>query len=445
MEPPAPVNGTLFYMKWIRRGIYPLFLTLCLGLGIALHFLSKIIGSFQDPGTSITDVFNSIKNPRSLFAKQDRLTILLVGQDYNHTNKGYTYSKASRADTVMIMSVDLANASLRACSIPRDTLVVAPDRKTGKINATFSRGGIDLLKRTLQERFDITIDHHIIIKPDAVREIVDSVGGIEVEAIDEMNYDDNWGGLHIHLPAGKQVVDGKGAEGFVRFREVNRTQMTSSGKIVPLNNVKSSKEEGDLRRTARQQQLLHGLIKSASTSSNLMQADKIIGVGFEQIETDLSKVQCLALASIMKGSASQSMVSSTVPGTNQKRDGLYYFVLDEEKAKATVDWLIKGDEGAMKKTLRVEVFNGTKTQGAAAKAAKFLVSKGYSVTVSGNGPPTTVTKVVYRKAAFEGIAKQIQQIFGASSITKDVVNVGTGPDISITVGDDLSKTIQGMS
>ena len=256
----------------MRRGVYPLFLTLCLGLGIALHFLSKIIGSFQDPGTSLSDVFNSIKNPRSLFAKQDRLTILLVGQDYNHNNKGYTYSKSSRADTVMLMSVNLANSSLRACSIPRDTLVVAPDGKTGKINATFSRGGINLLKETLQERFNITIDHHVIIKPDAVREIVDSVGGVEVETIDAMNYDDNWGGLHIHLPAGRQLVDGKGAEGFVRFREVNRTQMSKAGKIVPLKNVKSSKEEGDLRRTARQQQLVHGLIKAASTSTNMMLA-----------------------------------------------------------------------------------------------------------------------------------------------------------------------------
>ncbi len=432
-------------MKWMRRGVYPLFLTLCFGLGIALHFFSKIIGSFQDPGTSLSDVFNSIKNPRSLFAKQDRLTILLVGQDYNHNNKGYTYSKSSRADTVMLMSVDLANSSLRACSIPRDTLVVAPDGKTGKINATFSRGGINLLKETLQERFNITIDHHVIIKPDAVREIVDSVGGVEVETIDAMNYDDNWGGLHIHLPAGRQLVDGKGAEGFVRFREVNRTQMSKAGKIVPLKNVKSSKEEGDLRRTARQQQLVHGLIKAASTSTNLMQADRIIGVGFEQIETDLTKVQCLALASIMKGSGSQAMASSTVPGTNQKRDGLYYFILDEEKAKATVDWLIKGDEGAMKKTLRVEVFNGTKTQGAAAKVAKVLKAKGYTVKVSGNALPTTLTKVVYRKAAFEGIAKQIQQIFGATSITKDAVRVGTEPDITVTVGDDLTKTIQGMS
>jgi LytR cell envelope-related transcriptional attenuator len=176
-----------------------------------------------------------------------------------------------------------------------------------------------------------------------------------------------------------------------------------------------------------------------------MQADKIIGVGFEQIETDLTKVQCLALASIMKGSGSQSMASSTVPGTNQKRDGLYYFILDEEKAKATVDWLIKGDEEAMKKTLQVEVFNGTKTQGAAAKAAKILIAKGYSVTVSGNGPPTTITKVVYRKATFEGQAKQIQQIFGAMNITKDAASISTGPDISVTVGDDISKSIQGMS
>lgn len=427
-------------MKWIRQAIYPIFLVFCVVVGVVLQLVSRVVGSFQDEGTSIGDVFSSLKNPRGQFAAKDRLTILLVGQDYNHDNRGYTYSKAARADTVMLLSVDLNKTQLRACSIPRDTMVVAPDRRTGKINATLSRGGIDLLKETIEKRFDLKIDHYVVIKPNAVREIVDSVGGVEVETIDAMNYDDNWGGLHIHLPAGKQVVDGKNAEGFVRFREVNRTTMNSAGRIVPLRNVKGSKEEGDLRRTARQQQLVHGLIKSASSSENLMRADKIIGVGFEQIETDLSKVQCLALASLMKGSANQAMASSTVPGTNEKRDGIYYFILDEVKAKATIDWLIKGDESAMKQTVRVEVFNGTKTNGAAAKAAKMLEAKGFTVTVSGNAPPAKLTNVVFRKAAHESLAREILKHFGALTISKGKITSAKTPDISVIIGDDLAKS-----
>ena len=404
-------------------------------------FAGRILNRFRDKNTSIGDVISGMRNPRGQFPNQDHLTILLIGQDYNHDKHDYISSKDTRADTIMLMSIDLDKKTIRACSVPRDTYVKAPDGKTGKINATYMRGGAKLLKETLQELLDIKIDNYFVIKADAVRNIVDSVGGVEVESLDAMNYDDNWGGLHVHLPAGKQIVDGKGAEGFVRFREVNRFRILEDNTLVPLTNVKHSKEEGDIRRMARQQQLIQALVHAANSPSNMLKADSIIETGFNQIVTDLPRIKCMALATLMKGSSKSSMVTGIVPGKDTKKNGVYFFEVDPERAKLTVDWILKGNDDAAKKLIRVGIKNGTKIQGVAKSLAAKLVEQGYTAASEGNGPPTPVTLIAYQKAAHADFAKQIQKIIGSPTVGKSPVVNAKQPDIEIVIGEDLAKSI----
>lgn len=412
---------------------------------VAVLFASRIVNKFRDGKTSFGDVISGLRNPRGQFPDQDHLTILLLGQDYNHDKRGYQSSKGSRADTVMLLSVDLNKKTMRACSIPRDTYVEAPDGKTGKINATFTRGGPELVKKTLEGMFDLKIDNYVVIKPDAVRNIVNSIGGVEVEALDAMNYDDNWGGLHVHLPAGRQTVDGKGAEGFVRFREVNRYRILENNTIVPLTNIKHSKEEGDIRRMARQQQLIQSLVHSANSPKNILKADSIIETGFGQVVTDLPRIKCMALATLFRGATKGTMVSATVPGSDTKKNGVYFFELDTERAKETVDWILRGDESAAKKLVRVSVKNGTKVQGVAKLLAAKLVEQGYTATSNGNSVPSPVTNIVYQKAAQAEIAKNIQTIVGSRTVGKAVTATPGQPDIEIVIGEDLAAKILAAS
>ncbi len=408
---------------------------------LSVVFAARIINKFRDKNTSFGDVIAGIRNPRGQFPDQKNLTILLLGQDYNHDKHDYVSSKGTRADTIMLLSVDLDKKTMRACSIPRDTYVEAPDGKTGKINATFTRGGPELVKKTLESLFSIKIDNYFVIKADAVRNIVDSVGGVDVEPIDAMNYDDNWGGLHVHLAAGPQKVDGKGAEGFVRFREVNRYRILEDNTVVPLTNIKHSKEEGDLRRMARQQQLIQSLVRSANSAGNLLKADSIIETGFNQIVTDLPKIKCMALAALFKGASHGNLVSATVPGSDTKKNGVYFFELDPERSKATIDWIIRGDDAAAKKLVRIGIKNGTKVPGVAKLLASKLVEQGYTATSNGNSTPSSVTNIVYQKAALAEIAKGIQTIVGSKTIGKAMI-AGVGqPDIEIVIGEDLAAKI----
>ena len=416
-----------------------------LGFGLTLVasflFAAKILNRFRDKSTSLGDVISGIRNPRGQFPNQTNLTLLLIGQDYNHDKRGYQSSVGTRADTIMLLSVNLDKKEIRACSIPRDSYVMAPDGKTGKINATFTRGGPQLLKKTIEGLFDLKIDNYFVIKADAVRNIVDSIGGVEVETLDAMNYDDNWGGLHVHLPAGRQQVDGKGAEGFVRFREVNRYRILENNTIVPLPNVQHSKEEGDVRRMARQQQLIQALVRAANSPSNMLKADSIIETGFNQLQTDLPRLKCLALATLFKGTSNGSMVSGIVPGVDAKKAGVYFYVIDKVRAKDTINWIIRGDDSAAKRLVRIGIKNGTKVQGAAKSLVDKLTKEGYTASSQGNAAATPVTLIAYQKASFISLAKQIQRMVGVASIGKSPAVDAKLPDIEIIIGEDFARKL----
>jgi LCP family protein required for cell wall assembly len=212
-----------------------------------------VLKSISSKSGGVVSFLETIKNPKARFNGKSRVNILLVGKDYNRDSKGMPITRAyfidpktgkrgyrniARADTIVVMSCDLDNGKVSAISIPRDTRVTARDGKTGKINATYARGGSKLLRETVEDLTGITPDYVIAIKPDAIREIVSILGGVDVETIDQMKYDDNWGNLHIDLPKGKQHLTGDQAVGFARFREVKP-------------GTKHSAEEGDARQRQR--------------------------------------------------------------------------------------------------------------------------------------------------------------------------------------------------
>lgn len=402
----------------------------------------RILGAFTkgEKGGSLIEAWQGIANPRALFPGEERTLILVVGKDYNHTNKGIAYTKDARADTIMLLSADLENAKLTAVGIPRDTRVSAPDGVTGKINATFQRGGVGLLKETILSEFGIAPEHYVVLKADAVKALVDAVGGVEVEAADDMFYQDSWGGLDIDLKKGRYRIDGKQAVGFVRFRKTGTHRIGPKGEKIPIH-MPASKEEGDIRRAERQQQLVHSLVSEALSPRNLLQADHLIEVAFSQIETDLTRTQVEALATIFKKSGSKDLAGSTIPGTDDTIGDTYYWVPDLERSRLTLDWLLRGNEYSGRQLVRVAVYNGSDERGAARTIAEQLRTEGYEASSNGNAKEKPEhSMVVFRKAAYEDFAQQIARSLGIRDVHKEVGGDPRAywlPEVKVTLANDL--------
>jgi len=380
---------------------------------------------------SIGEIYQIKTDPKQFFPGRSHVTVLILGKDYNRDRKGMPYTKGSRSDTMMLLSVDLDSAKINAVSIPRDSKVTAADGVTDKINSVIVRGGPRLVEDTMNTLFGVRPDYYVVLKPDAVRSIVDAIGGVDVTAIDDMNYDDSWGQLHIHIPKGPNHLDGAGAEGFVRFRK-------STGKRTHKG---INLEEGDLRRAARQQQLIHAMIEAAKRPSNVVNLPSIIQTGFKQLETDMSQSQLLALGSYFQQQGGAQINGGALPGEDSN-GGVYYYILDMNRSTKMMQWLINGDAAAGQSLPRIAVYNSSNYSNAAKSIASTLYADSYDAfSAGGKAPLAQMTTVSYRMALYEPQAEAIAKQLGVGPPTKDDSRPADtwSPEIYVIVGNDLAK------
>ena len=101
--------------------------------------------------------------------------ILVVGID----DRGG--DKITRADSIMIISVDKNRDKLKFTSIMRDTYVKIPNHDYDKINHSYAFGGVELLRETLETNYNIQIDNYVVIDFRGFKNIIDSIGGISID------------------------------------------------------------------------------------------------------------------------------------------------------------------------------------------------------------------------------------------------------------------------
>ncbi len=143
-----------------------------------------------------------------------KVNFLVVGAD----KVGYN------TDTIMVATINLNEPKISLMSVPRDTKARV-NGHTMKINAVYSYSkntGIpaeETLIETVSSITGIGINYYAIVDTTAFREIVDALGGIEYNVRPQgYYYNDPLQDLYINIPGGKQILDGKQAEGLVRFR-----------------------------------------------------------------------------------------------------------------------------------------------------------------------------------------------------------------------------------
>lgn len=425
----------------------------------------------------IKSFIDSYTDPQGQFpGRPNRITILLLGIDYSYLRtkdvklNGQPYTKDSRSDTIMLLTLDTQSKKVTALSVPRDTWVTDAMGHRGKINGAYKRGGPENTAKTLEKLLGVKPDYYVAVKPDAVKELVDELGGVNVETIDAMLYHDTQARLHIDLPKGPQTINGEQAIGFARFREADVIKRDAEGNGIPTgqrdadgfptfqhkrpSEVVHSKEEGDPRRMARQQQLIRAVVEKGKQPQNLIRADKILDGTMKHIQTDLSNQQLLALVVLFKEIKPDQIVSDTLQGEGfQPRGGTYRFVPDERKMKAAVDWLIKGDESAANRLTIVAVQNGTNVSGLAARVAQRLEREGFEAKADGNAPRETggevaQTRIVYAKAAHLPRVEKIRALIGGGEAVKEPRPDRQGadgyshealPDVTVILGRDLAS------
>ena len=260
-------------------------------------------GIFPHTGQSETDEI----------AIPDIMNVLLLGLDPRDQGK--------RSDTIMIMTLNHRNGEISLFSIPRDMRVQIPGHGKDKINHAYAYGGVALTREVVEDFLDIKIDHYITTDFDGFTNIIDLLGGIELDIEKRMYYE----GIDvlIDLKPGLQHLDGEKALQFVRWR---------------------SDGEADLGRVRRQQQFLKALLQEIIAFKNILRFPKLMPEVAENIKTDLELNQALLLANKLKSVDFEQINTYTLPGRNQKIDGISYVIPLEEEIRSLVDEYMKGSK-----------------------------------------------------------------------------------------------------
>ena len=187
---------------------------------------------------------------------EDYYTVLILGRD---TGGG------GNTDTMLLASYDVTNQKATVMSIPRDTMVNVPwDVK--KINGVYNYGGggdrgIQALYKEISQLVGFEPDFQVVVEWEAVGEIVDAMGGVWFDVPREMDYEDPYQDLSIHLDKGYQLLNGEQAMGVVRFRD-------------GANGYKT----GDLGRIETQQAFLKAMVEQLLKIENVTKINRFIEV-----------------------------------------------------------------------------------------------------------------------------------------------------------------------
>ncbi len=247
---------------------------------------------------------------------QDRINILLLGlDDGDEQHPG----APRRSDTMIMVSIHKDDGTINLLSIPRDTRVEIPGHKGyDKITHAYFYGGPSLAVKTVETLLQAPVNHYVVIDWQAFIKIVDLLGGVDLYVERNMDYEDPYADLAIHLKKGYQHLNGHQAGEYIRFR---------------------SDELGDIGRVQRQQRFLKAMSEEAFSAGTILKIPSLISTMNEYIVTDISGADMAKIAYYLKGFKTQSLHAEMLPGNFADIGGLSYWNPDKEQTQQLVQRL----------------------------------------------------------------------------------------------------------
>lgn len=245
---------------------------------------------------------------------------LLIGTDTRQD-----VDNAGRSDTMMIASVQFSTGRIRLASLARDMWVAIPGEGENKLNAAHSWGGPELLLETINRNFGMNLTDYLSINFFGLIDIVDAMGGVEVEI----------------TSAEAGVINAGVAKEYPRA-EVTRVK---AGKaqlcgVQALSYARIRKLDNDFGRTSRQRKLVGAMLAKVGSLNPL----QLVGVGAKCLEATTMRMdpqQLLALCGTLLSKDGCTFEELSLPSEGNFRynssDGISKLLIDP--AQVAQEWL----------------------------------------------------------------------------------------------------------
>lgn len=343
-------------------------------------------------------------------------------------------------DSIMVCAYNPRSNKATIMSIPRDTYTGSNQSKAAasdKINTLYQKSPQKLLDE-VNEITGLNIKYYMNIDTKGLQELIDSIGGVNFDVPIDMDYDDPTQDLHIHLKAGKQLLDGDKAEQVLRFRHNN------DGTSYP-----SSYGDNDIGRMKTQREFIKVLIQQISNKKSLSDFKQYAQIVKNNVTTNFNIDDIIDYIPYIIDFNTENLKTTTLPGEPKKCNGVWLYIPNDEE----IDKIIKdmfeslgnniiineNDNEIVEVTneeINVELLNGTSDQNKLKEVKKLLEQSGYNVTKTGITNTVSKTSIINRADETTGAANKIKELLKTGTITSG--EKSSNIDFTIIIGKDFT-------
>lgn len=307
--------------KWQRGIVYAVIvlLVLCLAAfgivyGVYSGFHSKIDEGELGISSEIADKYGDT----------DIFNVALFGLDTRDED-----SFSGRSDSIIIVSIDRKNNTVKLSSILRDSYVAIDGHKDQKICHAYAFGGAQLAVKTLNQNFNMNITDYVSINFAKLGKAIDMLGGIDIEVTEEERAhlndigDDENPNFHYLEQSGQVHLTGEQAVVYARLRKI----------------------DSDVARSNRQKRVIEALLVQARKVSPSKYSE-LLKQGMSLCETSLSFSEIMSFAPMIK--ADLEIAMTNIPGDEDNAiggiyDGAWVWRYDLQKASERLHLFIYGE------------------------------------------------------------------------------------------------------
>lgn len=276
--------------------------------GIILVLFLAVVGMgaklYWDVSKSMDKTYETVERSKKSqvnLNNKEPFSVLLLGIDTGDDGR----VEQGRSDTTIVATVNPRDKQTTLVSLARDTYVDIPGQgKQDKLNHAYAFGGASLAMDTVENYLNIPINHYVSINMAGLKELVNAVGGIEVNnnlTFSQDGYD---------FTIGKISLDGEQALSYSRMRYED--------------------PNGDYGRQERQRKVIEGIFQKVLSLNSVSNYQEILTAVSDNMKTDLSFDDMKKIALDYR-SAFGKVKQDQLQGTGFMQDGVSYQRVDEQE------------------------------------------------------------------------------------------------------------------
>lgn len=389
-------------------------------LAIVTYF---IYGTIKNGGGASGFVATAMGQSQEDIKNLEPFSALILGSSENMT------------DTIMVFKYNPQTQKAYLISIPRDTYTgnnKATATASDKINSIYKGQFAEKTLAAVNKVTGLNLNYYVIVDTEALKALVDAIGGVYFDVPIDMKYTDKRQNLYIDLQKGYQLLDGSKAEQVVRFRH-NQDGTTYD----------PTYGDNDIGRMKTQRNFLTAVMKQTLKPGNIINIGKFVDIAQTYVKTNIPINIIKQYIAPAVNFNTENLETGSLPGVPEKCNKVWLFIASPTKVKtyftkmnnilANVDEISEEELS----NIKIELLNGSGKSANLTKAKKVLKDAGFTVSKTGNTNSTAKTSIINKSGLSENVLSSIGHLLEVGDISSSAST--STVDITIILGKDYNK------